>query len=93
MDECPILSGRAALCTSSHRNAYRPDGRCVRFSITTRWLAELKVKREKGGRVKGMRRGEGMERHSALAGEKRASHEVHAFESDWDLDCVWTGYA
>lgn len=23
-----------------------------------------------------------------LAGEKRASHEVHAFESDWDSDCV-----
>lgn len=22
-----------------------------------------------------------------LAGEKRASHEVHAFESDWDSDC------
>lgn len=22
-----------------------------------------------------------------LAGEKRASHEVHAYESDWDLDC------
>lgn len=27
-----------------------------------------------------------------LAGEKRASHEVHAFESDW-VWSDWTGYA
>lgn len=68
--------------------------------LCVRWLAELKVKREVKGEEccarEGVEKGrceEGRGRGSMwsatrLAGEKRASHEVHAFESDWDSDCV-----
>lgn len=35
---------------------------------------------------------EGEYTFGSLAGEKRASHEVHAFESDW-VWSDWTGYA
>lgn len=49
---------------------------------------------EREGRTReGDETGERVWRATRLADEKRASHEVHAFESDWDSDCVWTGYA
>jgi len=52
-------------------------------------VAELKVKGE-GRAREGDEKGRCEERAwsaARLAGEKRASHEVHAFESDWDSDC------
>lgn len=74
-----------SLCISSHRNAYRPDGRCVRFSITT-CADETEGVGRKGKRGRGE---EGDRERAWLAGEKRASHEVRAcwsltgFGPDW----------
>lgn len=79
-------------------NAYRPDGRCVRFSITTcaRWLAELKVKRE-GRAREGDEKGRCEEERAAgarLGWQARNEQVTRSTRSSLTgIRTVWTGYA